>query len=147
MKTSLTCLAILIAALILGNLQGSRLEKLKQELAPSATAYRSKAFERESTDTAPAYRSKYQRTSTHANAKDVFQTVIENLAGRTQTTTGDMASMTERNKDALKAVLQLAPSGIKELITLISQSKEPALTRNPAAKYEQISLCIIALAD
>jgi hypothetical protein len=147
MKTSLTCLAILIAALILGNLQGSRLEKLKQELAPSATAYRSKAFERESPDTAPVYRSKYQRTSTHANAKDVLQTVIENLAGRKGTTIGDMASMTERNKDALKAVLQLDPSGIKELITLISQSKDPFLNMNSVVKYEQITLCIIALAD
>ncbi len=147
MKTSLTCLAILIIALVLGNLQGARLENLKQQIPSSKAASRSKAYERESTDRAPVYRSKYQRTSNNAVAKEVFQTVIECLAERTSTTTGPLASMTDRNKNALKAVLQLDRSGLEGLITMISQSKDPALTRISAAKYEQITLCIIALAD
>ena len=147
MKTSLTCLGILIAALVLGNFQGSRLEKLKQEISSSETAHRSKAHDRESSDPVLAYRSKYERTSKHAVAKDVFQSMLGNLAGRKSTTTGDMASMTDRNKDALKAILQLDLSGLKELMIMISQSKDPGLTMNSAVKYEQISLCIIALAD
>ena len=147
MKTSLTCLAILIISLVLGNLQGARLENLKQQIPSSKAPSSSKAYERESTDRAPVYRSKYQRTSNNAVAKDVFQTVLECLAGRKTTLTGQLASMTDHNKDALKAVLQLDQSGLEELITMISQSKDPALTRNSAAKYEQITLCIIALAD
>lgn len=147
MKTSLTCLGILITALILGNLQGSRLEKLNQQVASSETAYRSKAYSRESSDQLPAYRSKYERSSNHAVAKDVFQSLLEYRAGRTSTQLGDMASTTDRNKDALKAVLQLDLSGVKELITMISQSKDPVLKMNSAVKYEQITLCIIALAD
>jgi hypothetical protein len=147
MKTSLTCLGILVAALVLGNLQGSRLEKLKLQIPSSEAAYRSIARDRESRDDVPAYRSKYERTSKHAVAKDVFQSLLGYLAGRKSTQTGDMASMTDRNKDALKAILQLDLSGIKELITMISQSKDPVLKMNGAVKYEQITLCIIALAD
>jgi aryl carrier-like protein len=146
MKTSLTCLAILIVSLVLGKIQGARLEKLKQR-NPSSVVHRSRAYERASTDDTPAYRSKYQRTSKHADAKDVLQSMIKLLDGRKSTQTGDMASMTDRNKDALKAVLQLDPSGLKELVTLISQSKDPNLTMNSSVKYEQITLCIIALAD
>ena len=147
MKTSLTCLGILVAALVLGNLQGSRLEKLHQQIPSSEAAYRSKAHDRESRDQGSAYRSKYERTSQHAVAKDVFQSLLGHLAGRKSTQTGDMASMTDRNKDALKAILQLDLSGLKELITMISQSNDPVLKMNSAVKYEQISLCIIALAD
>ena len=147
MKTSLTCLGILVAALILGNLQSSRLEKLKQQVPSSETAYRSKAHDRESSDPVLAYRSKYERTSKDAVAKDVYQSMLGHLAGRKSTQTGDMASMTDRNKDALKAILQLDLSGLKELITMISQSKDPVLKMNSVTKYEQISLCIIALAD
>jgi hypothetical protein len=147
MKTSLTCLGILIAALVLGNLQGSRLEKLKQQIRSSEAAYRSKARDRASSDDVPAYPSKYERTSKHAVAQDVFQSLLGYRATRTSTQTGDMASMTDRNKDALKAILQLDLSGIRELITMISQSKDPVLKMNSAVKYEQISLCIIALAD
>jgi len=147
MKTSLTCLGILIAALILGNLQGARLEKLEQQIPSSAAAYRSKAYERDSADHAPVYRSKYERTSKHAVAKDVFQSVLALLAGRKSVRTGDMVLMTDYNKDALKAIMQLDISGLKELITLISQSKDPVLNRNSVSKYEQITLCIIALAD
>lgn len=147
MKTSLTCLGILVAALVLGNLQGSRLEKLHQQIPSSEAAYRSKAHDRESSDHVPTYRSKYERTSQHAVANDVFQSLLGHLAGRKSTQTGDMASMTDRNKDALKAILQLDLSGLKELITMISQSNDPVLKMNSAVKYEQISLCIIALAD
>ena len=147
MKTSLTCLGILVAALVLGNFQGSRLEKLKQQVPSSKTAHRSKAHDRESSDPVLAYRSKYERTSKHAVAKDVFHSLLGHLTGRKSTTTGDMASMTDRNKDALKAILQLDLSGLKELMIMISQSKDPGLTMNSAVKYEQISLCIIALAD
>lgn len=147
MKTPLTCLGILVAALVLGNLQGSRLEKLKQQMPSSEASYRSKAHDRESSDHVPAYRSKYQRTSMHAVAKDVFHSLLKYRAKRTSTNTGDMASMTDRNKDALKAILQLDLSGLKELITLISQSKDPVLKMNSVVKYEQITLCIIALAD
>lgn len=147
MKTSLTCLGILVAALVLGNLQGSRLEKLEQEIAAPEASYRSKAHDRESNDHVPAYRSKYERTSKQAVAKDVYQSMLGYLAGRKSTSTGDMASMTDRNKDALKAILQLDPAGLKDLITMISQSKDPALKMNGAVKYEQITLCIIALAD
>ena len=147
MKTSLTCLCILIAALVLGNLQGSRLEELKQQIPSSEVAYGSKTHDRKSSDHVPAYRFKYERTSKHAVSKDVFQSLLGYQEGRTSTTTDDMASMTDRNKDALKAILQLDPSGLKELITMISQSKDPALNMNSVVKYEQISLCIIALAD
>ena len=147
MKTSLTCLGILVAALVLGNLQGSRLEKLQQQIPSSEAAYRSKAHDRESRDHVPDYRSNYERTSKHAVAKDVFQSMLGYLAGRKSTQTGDMASMTDRNKEALKAILQLDLSGLEELITMISQSKDPVLKMNSAVKYEQISLCIIALAD
>ncbi len=147
MKTLLTCLGILIAALILGNLQGSRLEKLKQQLPFSDAARRSTAHDREQGDSVSTYRSKYERTSQHAVASDVFQSILGHLAGRTSSGTGDMSSMTTRNKDALKAILQLDLSGIKELITVISQSKDPILTGSHSFKYEQISLCIIALAD
>ncbi len=147
MKTSLTCLGILVAALVLGNLQGSRFEKLQQQIPSSEAAYRSKAHDRESSNHVPAFRSKYERTSEHAVAKDVFESLTGYLAGRKSTTTGDMASMTDRNKDALKAILQLDLSGLKELITMISQSKDPVLKMNGVVKYEQITLCIIALAD
>jgi hypothetical protein len=147
MKTSLTCLGILVAALVLGNLQGSRLEKLKRQIQSSEVAYRSKAHDREPMGQYPAYRSKYERTSGHAVPEDVYQSMLGHLEGRKSTYTGDMASMTDRNKDALKAVLQLDLSGLKELITMISESKDPALTNNPAVKFEQITLCIIALAD
>jgi hypothetical protein len=147
MKTALTCLCIVVAALVLGNLQGSRLEKLNQQLTSSETAYRSKGHDRESSDNFPVYRSKYERTSKHAVAKDVYQSMLGYLAGRKSTQTGDMASMTDRNKDAFKAILQLDPLGLKELITMISQSKDPVLKMTGAVKYEQITLCIIALAD
>lgn len=147
MKTVLTCLCILVAALVLGRLQGSRLEKLNQQITSSETAYRTKAHDRESSDHVPAYRSKYERTSKHAVAKDVFQSLLGYLAGRKGTQLGEMASITDRNKDALKAILQLDLSGLKELITMISQSKDPVLKMNSAVKYEQISLCIISLAD
>lgn len=147
MKTSLSCLAILIIALVLGNLQGARREKLKQQLASTQAASRTKAYERESTNRAPIYRSKYQRTSNHAVVTEVFQTMLDLLAGRRSTLTGDMASMTDLNKDALKAILQLDHSGLRKLITLISQSKDPTLNMNSVTKYEQITLCIIALAD
>ncbi len=147
MKTSLACLCLLVAALIVGNIQGSRFEKLKQQLPSSAVAYRSKAYERESPDHAPVYRSRFKRTSRHALAKDVFQSVLEFSAGRKSVMTGELASMTNYNKGALKAVMQLDISGLKELITLISKSKDPVLNMNSVIKYEQITLCIIAMAD
>ncbi len=147
MKTSLTCLGILIAALILGELQGSRLAKLKQQHPSSAAALRSKSHQRDPVEQKPVYRSKYQRTSNHAVAGEVYQSLLEFLEGRKSTFTGDMASMTDLNKDALKAVLQLDLSGLEELIQLISLSKDPTLNMNGAAKYEQITLCIIAMAD
>ncbi len=147
MKTALTCLCIVVAALVLGNFQGSRLEKLKKQISSSEVTYRTKVHDRESSDQVPAYRSKYERSTKHAVVKDVFQSMLGYLAGRKSTQTGSMASMADRNKDALKAILQLDPSGLKELITMISQSKDPALKMNGAVKYEQITLCIIALAD
>jgi len=146
MKTSLTCLGILIAALILGKLQGSRLAELKQQLPPSAAALRSKSHQRESSEGEPVYRSKYQRTLSHAVAGEVYQSLLEFRKGRKSTITGELASMTDFNKDALKAVLQLDLSGLEELIQLISLSKDPVFGMS-VIKYEQITLCIIAMAD
>ena len=146
MKTSLTCLGILIAALLLGKLQGSRLAELKQQHPSSAVALRSKSHPRESVEQKPVYPSKYQRTSSHAVARDVFQSLLDFRKGRKSTLTGDMATMTDRNKDALKAVLQLDLSGLEALIQLISQSKDP-IFKMSVIKYEQVSLCIIAMAD
>ncbi|MGJ8634891.1 MAG: hypothetical protein ACSHX7_13320 [Luteolibacter sp.] len=147
MKTSLACFGILIAALFLGKIQGSRLGELQKKIPNSGESRRSKFSERPSTDEVPVYRSKYQRTTNNAVAKDVLQTVIGHLAGRKSTQTGDLASMTDRNTEALKAILQLDVSGIKELISMISESEDQALNMNGAVKYEQISLCVIALAD
>lgn len=147
MKTTLACLGILMVAFLFGKVRGSRLEELKQRTSSSDVASRSKPRQRESPGQAPVYCSKYERTSSHASAPEVFQSVRGFLTGRTSTSTGDMASMTDRNKGALKQILQLDLTGIEELIAMISQSKDPILKINSAVKYEQISLCIIAMAD
>ena len=147
MKTILACLGIVAAALFLGKVQGSRIEKLERRIPASTEPHRSKFHIRQSTDEFPAYRSKYQRTTHNAVAGDVFRIVIEQLEGRKSITIDSMASMTDRNKEALKVILQLDVSGIRELMLLISESNDQVLNSIHATKYEQISLCIIALAD
>ena len=83
---------------------------------------RSKSHPRESTEQEPVYRSKYQRTSSHAVAGEVCQELLELRRGRESTWTSDLASMTDHKKEALKAVLQLDLSGLEELIQRISSS-------------------------
>lgn len=67
------------------------------------------------------------------------------LAGRRSTQTGSMASMTDHNKDALKAILQLILSGLKELISMIgpiegsgSENKQRRQIRADHAVYHRI---------
>lgn len=147
MKTSFTCLGILILALIFGRQQSARIADMEQRISSAKSVQNSKRFLRDPMSPEPAYRTKYQRRSTHAKAGDVFQTILILRAARTSVCAGPMAPTALENKEALQAIMQLDLAGLEELIQLVSKSKDPVFQREELVRCEQIVLCLTAIAD
>jgi len=147
MKTSLTCLAILIAALMLGRQQNVRMAILEQRISSARAASPSNASSRIQTDAEVAYRTKYERKFAHARAEDVFQSLLKFRAARTSVFAGAMDATAIENKVALQAVMQLDLSGLGELIQRIAHSKDPAFGTDGLVRCEQIVLCLTAVAE
>ena len=147
MKTSFTCLAILIAALTLGRHQNERIATLEQRISSVRAARRSNASSRIQMDAEVAYRTMYECKSAHAKAEDVFQSLLGFRAARKSVFAGAMDATAMENRDALQAVMQLNLSGLDELIQLIAHSKDPAFGRDELVRCEQIVLCLTAVAE
>ncbi len=147
MKTSLSCLGILIVALIFGRQQSARIADMKQRISSAQSVRNSKGFLRDPMSSGPTYRTKYERRSTHARAGDVFQSLVKLRAARTSVSAGPMAPTAIENKEALQAIMQLDLAGLEELIQLLAKSKDPVFQKEELVRCEQIVLCLTAIAD
>ena len=145
MKTSLSCLGLLIIALLVGKRQQAQIMAVEQQLAAVSLPKPMKAARRDRDDPETNYRTKYQKRSTPLRAPEVFETVVKFLKPGRSVTGGSAAVM--ENREAFRAIIQLDLAGQEELIRLIAQSDDPKFRGDSLYKCEQINLCLSAMAD
>ncbi len=146
MKTSLTCLGILIVALAIGRWQGSRIDKLEHRMESTPALRATKVSLRAEREEDFIYRKKNTRRSTGATATEVFETIIAIPRPRAGVSLGTLGTdVALVNREAMQAIMQLDLSGLEELMTLIANSKSPAL--ESPYRQEKAILCLIAMAD
>ncbi len=143
MKTSLTCLGILIVALAIGRWQGSRIEKLGHRMESMPALRATKVSHRAERNDQATYRTKYARRSTGATAIQVFESLVAIPRPRTGVSMGPDVAVD--NREAIQTIMQLDLSSLEELMTLISNAAHPAL-EFPYRK-EKAMLCLMAMVD
>ncbi len=147
MKSAYICLGILIAALVFGRHQRRQIAEMEQQISSSKAVRHSKSYARDTRNPEPAYRSKYERKSTNAQADDVFQSLLRFRAARTSVSGGPMAPAAMENKQALQEIMQLDLPNLEALIQLISKSDDPVFKKEELVRCEQTVLCLTAIAD
>lgn len=143
MKTSLTCLVILIAALVIGSWQGSRIEKLQQRIDHTQALRKMKVSDRDRREQPSGYRTNYERKSAGTTAAQTLEVLISIPRPRTGASLTLGAAI--ENRAAMQAITQLDLPGLEELMNLIASSKDPALQF--PYRQEKAILCLLAIAD
>ena len=143
MRTSQTCLVILLAALVIGRWQGSRIEKLQQRIDHTQALRKMKVSDCDRREQPSGYRTKYERKTAGITVAQTLAALISIPRPRTG------ASLTTRaaiaNRDAMQAITQLDLPGLEELMNLIASSKDPALQF--PYRQEKAILCLVVIAD
>jgi hypothetical protein len=145
MRTSLTCLGLLIVALLVGKHQKTQIAVMERRLTAvnSIELMMTARGGRDEPET--NYRKKYQKRSVPPSAREVYQTVVSFLKTGRGVTSGPGAIM--ENREAFRAIMQLDLAGQQELIRLIARSDDPKFRGDPLYKCEQINVCLGAMAD
>ena len=145
MKTSLTCLGLLVVAVLLGKHQQKRIAALEQLLAAAHPSEPLMAARGDRDDQEPDYRTKYQKHSRPPSVSEVYQTVVGSLKTGKGVLGGPVAVM--ENREAFRAIMQLDLADQQELIRLIARSDDPKFQGDSLYKCEQINVCLCAMAD
>lgn len=143
MKASLTCLGILLAALVIGRWQGSRIENLQHRIDYTHALRKMKASDRAHREQPSSYRTKYERKSAGTTAVMTLEVLI--AIPRLRTGASLTLGAAIENRAAMQAITQLDLPGLEELMNLIASSKDPALQF--PYRQEKAILCLVAIAD
>jgi hypothetical protein len=143
MKTSLACLGLLIAALVIGRFQVSRIEKLQHRIDYTQALRKMKVSDRDHREQPSGYRTKYARKSAGTTAAQALEVLIS--VPRPQTGASLQPDAAIENREAMQAITQLDLPGLEELMKLIAHSKDRAL-QSPYGQEKAI-LCLVAIAD
>ena len=143
MKTSLSCLGILIAALVIGRWQGSRVENLQHRIGDTQALRIMNLSNRTHREEPSSYRTRYERKSAGTTAAQTLEVLVSIPRSRSGTSVAPDAAI--YNREAMQAITQLDLPGLEELMKLIASSKDPALQF--PYQQEKAIFCLMAIAD
>lgn len=143
MKTLFACFGILVLAVLLGKLQGSRIENLERKIESNRSQQTMKTSVRENRTESSSYRSKYERRSVGAEPSEVYEKLLVSILNSTSGMSGIGPGADSEQREALQEIMQLDFEGIQSLMESVYQSEELKwVTKHMAA-----NLCMVALVD
>jgi hypothetical protein len=144
MKTKLCCLAIIAAALLLGQWQASQIKTLESRIGRTQTSRVTTVSTSRERENETDYRSKHHHRKAGATASQVFERLLPLVQPRPGGNAMGLDAALQ-HREAMKEIFRLDLDGVRELMSLVSQSKELAKIR-PMPHIASI-LCMIAMAD
>ena len=143
MKTTFSCVAIIILAIVFGRSQGARIKRLEDTRLSSRAAGSVMESRRAERQDHSGYRTKYARRDKEATAGKVFDRLLALKPGSGGSEMGPGAAL--QHREAMEVILQLDLEGVRELMSLIYQSKE--LAKRWPMQPVAATLCFIAMTE
>ena len=145
MKTLLTCFVILCLAVLIGKLQGRRIENLERTIEANRSQQSMKVSFRENNEKATSYRSKYEKRTRGASPSEVFEVLVANIMGSTSGLSGIGPGADPKQREALQKVMQLNFGEIQALMDSVYESEE--LGKEWPRQHMAANLCMLAMID